>query len=82
MIAYAVSKNSTTLVNVAIGAIVIHVMTRYFDVFWSMLSGALLFIVTGLVLFAVAGFMEWQRRRLLARMRDDDEPEALKGGEA
>ena len=25
--------------------------------------------VTGVVLFAVAGFIEWQRRRLLKRMR-------------
>ncbi|MEM7012852.1 MAG: hypothetical protein AAF585_15360, partial [Verrucomicrobiota bacterium] len=59
-----------------VAAIVIHVMTRYFDVFWDMLHGSVFFIVTGLVLFGVAGFMEWQRRKLIKRMRKQE------GGEA
>lgn len=76
LIAYAMEINSTLLVNLAVGAIVVLVMTRYFDVFWNMLHGSVFFIVTGVVLFAVAGFIEWQRRRLLKRMRTPGKEEA------
>jgi len=69
VIVHAVGRNSTALVNVAILAVVLHLLTRYFDVFWDMLYGSLFFLVTGVVLFAVAAFMEWQRRRLIQRMR-------------
>ncbi|MEM7013308.1 MAG: DUF2157 domain-containing protein, partial [Verrucomicrobiota bacterium] len=46
MIIFAVSRNSSALVNICVAAIVIHVMTRYFDVFWDMLHGSVFFIVT------------------------------------
>lgn len=69
LIAYAVGKNSTALLNVGAAIVVMHIFTRYFDVFWSRLEGSIFFIVTGVVLFAVAGGMEWQRRRLVKQMR-------------
>jgi hypothetical protein len=73
VIAYGVEVNSTTFVNLGAIAVVVLVMTRYFDVFWDMLHGSLFFIVTGVALFAIAGLMEWQRRRWLKQMKDRGE---------
>ncbi|HXK32857.1 MAG TPA: DUF2157 domain-containing protein [Dehalococcoidia bacterium] len=58
-------------VNAGLLAVGVGVMTRYVDVFWSLLTGSLFFIIGGLLLLAVAFAAERFRRTLLRSMPDD-----------
>lgn len=48
-------------------------LTRYADVFWSLLAGSAFFIAGGVVLLALAFVIERIRRDLLRSMNDDDD---------
>lgn len=65
LIYYSTRINSTTLANAAILGFVVHIVTRYFDIFLDLFSGSLLFIITGL--FALGGgyLLERNRRKLV-----------------
>lgn len=65
---YGIKTNAVRVVNVAIVVFVVHVLTRYFDLFFDMLSGSALFIVTGLVLLGGGYILEKNRRLLLKKM--------------
>lgn len=56
------------LVNLGLAAFFIHLMTRYFDLIGTMLSGGFAFIMAGLVLLGAGALLEHQRRRLLETM--------------
>ena len=56
------------LVNLGIALVALDVIARYFDVFWEALPRSLGLIGAGLVVLAIAFFLERQRKRLLARM--------------
>jgi uncharacterized membrane protein len=56
------------LVNLGLAAFFIHLMTRYFDLIGTMLSGGFAFITAGLVLLGAGALLERQRRRLLETM--------------
>ena len=56
------------LVNLGVLLVALDVIARYFDVFWSALPRSLGLIGAGLVVLAIAFFLERQRKRLLARM--------------
>ncbi len=64
LIYYSTRINSKTLLNLAVAGFVLHVMTRYFDLFWDLLSGSLLFIITGIVGIAGGCLLEKNRRKL------------------
>lgn len=65
---YSTVIQSRIILNIAIGAFILHVVVRYFDLFWNMLSGSLLFIVTGIIGLAGGFFLERKRRTLLDKM--------------
>ncbi len=67
---YSVRINSAALANIAIAGFALHAGTRVIDTFWDLLSGALLFIVCGILLFALGLVLERQRRRLLAHIEE------------
>lgn len=66
---YATRINSTVVANIAIAAFALQVFTRYVDIFWDLLSGSLLFIITGLVVFGGGFFLELNRRKVTRRIR-------------
>ncbi len=68
LIYYALHINSTLLANIAIAGFIIHILTRYFDVFWDLLSGSLFIIVTGLVLLAAGFVLEKSRKKIIAEI--------------
>ncbi len=74
---YSVKIHSRMLLNLAIAGFILHTGTRYFDLFWDMLSGSLLFIITALVLFAGAWIIEKNRRRLIDRMNRNASGESI-----
>jgi uncharacterized membrane protein len=65
---YSTKINSKILLNFAIAGFILHVATRYVDIFWDLLSGSLLFIVTGIVLFVGGWLLERNRRKLIKQI--------------
>ena len=61
------------LVNLGLAAFFVHLVTRYFDLIGSMLSGGFAFIAAGLVLIGAGWIVERQRRRLLESMEGKGE---------
>jgi uncharacterized membrane protein len=58
--------------NLGLLAVAIGVLTRFVDVFWSLMAGSAFFIVGGMLLLATAFALESLRRSLLASMPDGD----------
>ena len=56
------------LVNAGVALVAIDLIARYFDVFWSALPRSAGMIGAGLLILAIAAFLERQRKRLIARM--------------
>ncbi|MCP4135287.1 MAG: DUF2157 domain-containing protein [bacterium] len=73
LIYYSTRVNSKALANLAIAAFMIHITTRYFDVFWDLLSGAALFLITGALGLAGGWLLEKNRRKLLQRIADSEQ---------
>jgi uncharacterized membrane protein len=65
LIYYGVVINSKWLVNFAIMGFLLQIITRYFDVLWELLSGSMLFIITGLLVLLGGYLLEKSRRKLL-----------------
>ena len=65
---YGITVQSTILVNIATAGFVLHIITRYFDLFWDMLSGSLLFIVTGFIGLFGGYLLEKKRKNLIAQI--------------
>jgi hypothetical protein len=65
---YSAAVQSKAMLNIAVAAFVLHVVTRYFDLFWDMLSGALLFIITGFVGLFGGYILEKNRKHLSAKI--------------
>ena len=65
---YGITIQSKVIVNIAIAGFVIHIITRYFDLFWDMLSGSLLFIITGFVGLFGGYFLEKKRKNFIAQI--------------
>ena len=59
-------------VNVGLLAVAVGLLTRYVDVFWSLLAGSAFFMIGGLLLLAVAFALERMRRGLLRGMTGGD----------
>lgn len=56
-------------VNLGIGFIALNVITRYFDLFGTMLEGGVFFLVSGVIVLTLGIYLERKRRGWLAVMR-------------
>ena len=65
---YGVTVQSKVIINIAVACFVLHVITRYFDLFWDMLSGSLLFITTGFIGLFGGYLLEKKRKNLIAQI--------------
>ena len=63
LIYYSSRINSGKLANLAIAGCLLQLVTRYFDVFWDMLSGSALFVGTGLLALIGGALLERHRRK-------------------
>lgn len=63
---YSTVIQSRALLNIAVCAFILHIGTRYFDLFWDMLSGSVLFITTGVIGLAGGYILEKKRRQLIS----------------
>lgn len=61
-------RRSAWMVNLAIAFIGLHMMTAYFQLFGSMQTTGMMFVVTGVFLIGLAIYLERKRRSLLKRM--------------
>ncbi len=62
LIYYSNRINSGKLANLAIASCLLQLITRYFDVFWDLLSGSALFVGTGLLALIGGTLLERYRR--------------------
>ena len=58
-------------VNLGILFIAVNIVTRYFDLFGTMLEGGVFFIVTGVLVIALGIYLEKKRRALLGSLRKE-----------
>ena len=65
---YSTVIQSKLLLNVSIVAFLVHVLTRYFDLFWDMFSGSLFFIATGFIGLFGGYFVEKYRKNLTVKI--------------
>ena len=61
-------------VNAGLLLVALGLLTRYVDVFWSLLAGSAFFIIGGLLLLGVAFALERMRRGLVRAMSDSSPP--------
>lgn len=61
-------------VNLGIALIAVNIVTRYFDLFGTMLEGGVFFVVTGVLVTALGIYLEKKRRALVARLRKETAP--------
>ncbi len=61
-------------VNLAVGFIALNIVTRYFDLFGTMMQGGLFFVVSGVLVLTLGFYLERKRRGWLLEMR------AIRGG--
>jgi uncharacterized membrane protein len=61
-------RRSAWMVNLAIVFIGLHIMTAYFQLFGSMQTTGMMFLITGVFLIGLAIYLERKRRSLLQRM--------------
>lgn len=73
LIYYSTVVNSVLLANLALAGLVLQIVTRYFDLFWDLLSGSTLFIVTGILIFGGGYLLERHRSRLIAKIESREE---------
>lgn len=76
IIAHGYMRGDERYINFGLLLVAIGVLTRYVDVFWSLLTGSAFFIIGGLLLLGVAFGLERLRRTLVTRMDDNEGPAA------
>jgi uncharacterized membrane protein len=60
-------------VNLGLGFIALNIVTRYFDLFGSMLEGGVFFLVSGVIVLVLGFYLERKRRGWLAAIRAEKE---------
>jgi uncharacterized membrane protein len=71
LIRQGVAGGQEAWINLAIAFIAVNIITRYFDLFGSMMEGSLLFITSGALILGGGIYAERQRRRLLLSIRKE-----------
>ncbi|MBP8083303.1 MAG: DUF2157 domain-containing protein [Spirochaetes bacterium] len=66
---YSSVIQSKALLNIMVCAFVLHIITRYFDLFWDMLSGSVFLLCTGLIGITAGVILENRRRSLLRKIK-------------
>ncbi len=79
---YSTAVQSKKILNFATAAIIIQVFTRYFDMFWDMFSGSILFIVTGILGLAGGYLLEKKRKNLTEMIETTADRKNINGGTA
>ncbi len=69
MIRAGLATGRESWINLGIGFIALNVLTRYFDLFGTMLEGGVFFIVTGLLVLGLGFYLERKRRALVGNLR-------------
>ena len=67
-----IRMRSQMVVNLGLGAFMVHMLTRYFDLFFSAMNRSLFFILGGLLLLGGGWFLERNRRRWTQGWGGDD----------
>ena len=63
LIMLGIRQRSHLVVNLGLGVFVIHMLTRYFDLFFSAMDRSLFFVLGGLLLLGGGWLLERNRRR-------------------
>ncbi|HET7537755.1 MAG TPA: DUF2157 domain-containing protein [Candidatus Didemnitutus sp.] len=71
MIRAGLATGRESWINLGIGFIALNVLTRYFDLFGTMLEGGVFFIVTGLLVLGLGFYLERKRRALVKNIRKE-----------
>jgi uncharacterized membrane protein len=77
---YSAVTRSKAVLNLAVIAFAVIIITRYFDLFWDMLSGSLLFILTGIFGLLFGYLLEQKRRKMSKRIEGTSTPDAADRG--
>ncbi len=78
---YSTVIQSKILLNAAVAGFVIHIITRYFDLFWDMFSGALLFIITGFIGLFGGYILEKKRKDIAMQIEKETGRSDIEGVE-
>lgn len=73
---YGLIRRSPWMVNLAIVFIGIHITTAYLQLFGSMQTTGVMFVISGILLIALAFYLERKRRKLMQRMSEPADPSA------
>jgi uncharacterized membrane protein len=72
VIRQGIETHRESWVNLGILFVALNVVTRYFDLFGTMLEGGVFFLLSGALVLVLGIFLEKQRRRLLKRLRETE----------
>lgn len=73
MVHVGLATGRTGWVNLGIGFIALNIITRYFDLFGTMLQGGIFFVVSGVIVLVLGIGLERKRRALLRTVRNGEE---------
>lgn len=73
MIRTGLATGRESWVNIGLGFIAINIVTRYFDLFGTMLQGGVFFVVSGAIVLTLGVYLERKRRGWLNAMRAEKE---------
>ena len=73
MVHVGLATGRTGWVNLGIGFIALNIITRYFDLFGTMLQGGIFFVVSGVIVLVLGIGLERKRRALLRTLRAREE---------
>jgi uncharacterized membrane protein len=71
IVVHGYMRDDERYINFGLLLVAVGVLTRYVDVFWSLLAGSAFFIIGGVLLLGVAFGLERLRRTLVTRMDED-----------
>jgi uncharacterized membrane protein len=71
---YGLLRRSPWMVNLAVVFIGIHIITAYLQLFGSMQTTGMMFVVSGILLIGLAFYLERKRRKLMQQMSEPEPP--------
>ncbi|MDF3058896.1 MAG: hypothetical protein K0R17_3111 [Rariglobus sp.] len=73
MIRTGLATGRESWVNLGLGFIAVNIVTRYFDLFGTMMEGGVFFVISGVIVLTLGIYLERKRRGWLATMRAEKE---------
>lgn len=77
MVRMGLATGRESWVNLGLGFIAVNIVTRYFDLFGTMMEGGVFFVVTGTIVLTLGIYLERKRRGWLSTMRAGKEVSSL-----